>query len=75
MSGNNTCVWVKAGNETIWDNNTVCLIGMTIDYDLKFEKHLSELYKRANSKKGAFSKLRKYLSFEKKNLHGLEHKN
>ena len=26
--------WVKTGNETIWERNTVHLLGMTIEYDL-----------------------------------------
>ena len=35
--------WVKTGNETIWESNTVHLLGMTIEYDLKFGKHLFQV--------------------------------
>ena len=35
--------WVKTGNEAIWESNTVHLLGMTIEYDLKFGKHLFQV--------------------------------
>ena len=41
-------VWVKTGNETIWESNTFHLLGMTIEYDLKFGKHLFKLCKKTN---------------------------
>ena len=36
--------WVKTGNETIWESNTVHLLGMTTEYDLKFGKHLFQVW-------------------------------
>ena len=38
---------------------------MTIDYDLKFEKHLHVLHKKANRRLDAFSGQGKHLSFIK----------
>ena len=36
-------------NEILWES-TVLLLSMAIGYDLKFEKHLSELCKKAKGK-------------------------
>ena len=41
-------MWVQIEKETIWENNTAHFLGMTIHYDLKFGKNLSELCKRVN---------------------------
>lgn len=34
-------MWIKIGSETTWKSITIELLGMTIYYDLNFEKHLS----------------------------------
>lgn len=34
-------MWIKIGSETTWKGSTIELLGMTIYYDLNFEKHLS----------------------------------
>ena len=41
ISGNKYEQIIIVGGETIWKSNIVHLLGMTIDYDLDFEKHLS----------------------------------
>ena len=43
-------MWFKARNEIIWERNLVLCLQMAIADDLKFEKQLSELYKRAKRK-------------------------
>ena len=43
-------MWVKIGSETIWERNNTQLLEMRTDYDLKFEKRFSQLYKKANKK-------------------------
>lgn len=61
---------VSIGNQTIWENNNVHLLGITITIDsvLKCGKQLPELCKKANWKISALSRLRKFLRFEKRNL-------
>ena len=59
---------VSIGSQTIWENNNVRLLGITIDSDLKCGKRLPELCKKANWKVSALSRLRKFLRFEKRNL-------
>ena len=52
ISGNkNEQMWVKIESETVWESNTIHLLGMAVDYDLTFEKHLPELYKKANRRR------------------------
>ena len=59
---------VSIGSQTIWENNNVRLLGITIDSDLKCGKQLPEVCKKANWKVSALSRLRKFLRFEKRNL-------
>ena len=41
-------VWVKIGKDLIWESNDVKLLGITIDRDLKFDKHVLKLCNKAN---------------------------
>lgn len=43
-------MWVKMRNKILWESSTVLLLSMAIGDDLKFEKHLSELCKKAKGK-------------------------
>lgn len=36
-------LWVKIGNENIWENNSIHPLGMTKSYDLELEKNLTKL--------------------------------
>ena len=40
---NHENIWVKIRNEIIWESNTVRLLGVAIDSDLKFPNYFSEL--------------------------------
>ena len=50
----------------IWESNDVKLLGVTIDRDLKFDKHVLKLCSKANQKLGALSRVPNLLSFNKK---------
>ena len=54
---------VKIGNDLIWESNDVRLLGITIDSDLEFERHLTKKCKKAYRKISALSKLVKYLKW------------
>ena len=43
-------VWENLGKDLIWETNDVKLLGITIDGDLKFDKHVLKLYSKANQK-------------------------
>ena len=44
ISGNkNECMWVKLDDDTVWENNDIELLGVTIDNNLRFNKHASNI--------------------------------
>ena len=42
--------WVQLGEDKIWENNTVKLLGVTIDNELKFDNHVLNICSKANQK-------------------------
>ena len=56
----------KYREDLIWESNDVKLFGVTIDRDLKFDKHVLKLCSKANQKLSAFSRIAKLLSFNKR---------
>ena len=46
----------------------VKLLGITIDYELKFKKHINELCRKASYKLHALQRIRRYLSVDKARL-------
>ena len=56
-------MWMKVGTDYIWENKEVNLLGVTIDNDLKFEKHISNLCLKAGRKLSALSRMSRFLSF------------
>ena len=58
-------LWTKIGNNRIWENGTVKLLGITIDNELKFDEHLSNVCLNSNRKLSALLRIRKYLDFKK----------
>ena len=56
---------VKLGKEKIKSVNSVKLLGITIDKNLNFTAHVSELIKKGNQKLHALARISNYLSEEK----------
>ena len=67
ISGNKfeQILWAKIGNTRIWENRTVKLLVITIDNELKFDEHISNVCLKANRKFSGLTKIRKYLDFKK----------
>ena len=42
--------YVRVGTDKIWEENYVRLLGICIDNDLKFDKHVKEIFLKANQK-------------------------
>ena len=61
-------MWAKIGNDTIWESGTVKLLGITIDSQLKFNEHVLNICKKASRKLSALSRMRRFLSFDKKKI-------
>ena len=69
VSGNkNEHMWAKVGNDKIWESNTVKLLGITIDNQLKFNEHVLNICKKASRKLSALSRMSNFLSFDKKRI-------
>ena len=56
-------IWAKIGTDLIWESNVVKILGITIDNDLKFDKHISLLCAKANRKLSALARISYYLNF------------
>ena len=50
----------------MWKSNDAKLLGITIDKDLKFDKHVLKLCSKANQKLSAFSRIAKLFSLNKR---------
>ena len=61
-------VWVKSRDDMIWENRTVKLLEITIDNELKVGEHLTNICLKADRKLTIFTKIRKYLDFNKVRL-------
>ena len=61
-------VWANIGKNLIWGSNDVKLLGIAIDRDLKFYKHILKLCNKANQKISPLSRMAKLLSFNKRRI-------
>ena len=68
MSGPKEHMWIKVGEEVIWESQEEKLLGITIDKKLKFDKHLSIICKKASAKVTALARLAKLMTFKKRRL-------
>ena len=49
ISGNeNVYMWVKLNEDIVWESNDVKLLRVTIDNNLRFDKHVSNICLKAN---------------------------
>ena len=58
--------WVQLGEDKIWENDTVKLLGVTIDNELKFDNHVLNICSKANQKLTALLRMKNFLSLEKR---------
>ena len=61
-------LWVTLGEHKIWESHEEKLLGLTIDKNLNFNAHLSNICKKASVKVTILSRMVKLLPFEKKRL-------
>ena len=55
--------WAKIGTDLIWESDAVKLLGITIDNHVKFDKHISLLFAKANRKLLVLARISYYLTF------------
>ena len=61
-------VFANIGENKIYEEKEVKLLGVTIDNELKFDKHVSDLCNKANRKLSALIRMASFLSFQKKKI-------
>ena len=61
-------MFVNIGKDIIWESKTVKLLGITIDKELKFDKHINLVCSKANKKLNVLSRMRSFLSGEKRKI-------
>ena len=52
-------MWARVGNDLIWESRTIKLLGTTIDNELKFDVHISNICKKAQRKLTILMRLKK----------------
>ena len=60
----NEHLWVKVGNELIWESSEEKLLRVTIDKNLNFNKHLSTLCNKVSQKVTALARVVNLVPFE-----------
>ena len=61
-------LWVKVGEQVIWESAKERLLGLVIDKELNFDKHLMILCKKVSAKVTALARMAKIIPFEKRRL-------
>ena len=61
-------LWLKVGDELIWESKSEKLLGVTVDKKLEFNAHLRILCKKVNQKVSALARVVKILPFHKRHL-------
>ena len=64
----NDCFNINVAGKVIPSSSEVKLLGITIDYELKFKKHINELCRKASYERHALLRIRRYLSVDKARL-------
>ena len=59
-------VCANIGKDLIWESNDVKLLGITIDRDLKFDKHVLKLCSKGNQKLSTLSRMAKLFFLNKR---------
>ena len=58
-------LWINVGGTKIWESNSETMLGVQIERNLKFDKHVTELCKKAGRKLSALTRLAKILPFHR----------
>ena len=60
--------WVRVGSDVIWEDSQVKLLGVTIDNQLKFDKHVNDIFMKTNKKLSALSRMESFLSSDRQRI-------
>ena len=62
----NEQVWAQIGEDKMFQSIDVKLLGVTIDKEFKFDKHVSKICSKASRKLTVLARMSKFLTFEKR---------
>ena len=69
ISGNkNEYMWAKLDEDMVWESNDVELFGVSIDNNLRFDKHVSNICLKTNGKLSALTRVVKFVPFKKRRI-------
>ena len=69
ISGNkNEYIWAKLDEDTVWESNDVELLGVSIDNNIRFDKHISNICLKANRKLSGLTRVAKFVPFIKRRI-------
>ena len=68
VNGSPEHLWVKVGEERIWESQSEKLLGMMVDKNLSFESHLKILCQKVNQKVSALARIAGILPFQKRRI-------
>ena len=58
-------LWVNVGDTKVWESNSNKMLGVLIESNLKFDKHVNDICKKASRKLSALTRLAAILPFQK----------
>ena len=61
-------LWLRVGDERIWESQHEKLLGILVDKELNFKMHLKNVCKKVNQKISALARVARYLSFHKRHM-------
>ena len=61
-------IWAKIGDARIWESNKQKLLGVHIDRTLSFDKHVSNLCKKAGRKLSVLARLSSYMTLTQRRV-------
>ena len=65
ISGNkNEYMWAKLDQDKVWESNDVELLVVAIDNNVRFDKHVSNIFFKANRKLSALTRIAKFIPFK-----------
>ena len=58
-------MWENLDADRVWERNDVKLLGITLDNNLKFDRHMPNIRSKANRNLSALTRVAKFLPFKK----------
>ena len=59
-------MWANLDQDIVWESNDVKLLGVTLDSNLRLDKHVSNICLKAKSKLSALSRVAKFVPFKRR---------